>query len=278
MRVLDSGEVAIEDLGSTNGTYVNDERAEGPTPVMPGDIVRFGNTLWHVTAPGATTLVRRSARGHLTRTAPGSVMVEPPMTLMLEIVEGPGAGTQFDVSRPLVIGRDDTADLVIEDSQASRRHARIEPTAHGAIVEDLQSTNGTFVNDNELHGRVEMGPDDELIIGVTVMQVRTPQEVQRQPSAVRAVPAFAAPESRPAFTEPVRAAASAPADRLRRPRARAPARLARQDEGEPRPARDLRARGARGRDLPRRDLAAAAAPLREVQSQPGRRPQRRRRT
>ena len=132
------------------------------------------------------------------------------MTLMLEIVEGPGAGTQFDVSRPLVIGRDDTADLVIEDSQASRRHARIEPTAYGAIVEDLQSTNGTFVNDNELHGRVEMGPDDELIIGVTVMQVRTPQEVQRQPSAVRAVPAFAAPESRPAFTEPVRGGGEAP--------------------------------------------------------------------
>ena len=122
---------------------------------------------------------------------------------MLEIVEGPGAGTQFDVSRPLVIGRDDTADLVIEDSQASRRHARIEPTAHGAIVEDLQSTNGTFINDSELHGRAELGPDDELLIGVTVMQVRTPQQVQRQPSAVRAVPAFAAPESRPAFTEPV---------------------------------------------------------------------------
>jgi pSer/pThr/pTyr-binding forkhead associated (FHA) protein len=134
------------------------------------------------------------------------------MTLMLEIVEGPGAGTQFDVSRQLVIGRDDTADLVIEDSQASRRHARIEPSPYGAIVEDLQSTNGTFVNDNELHGRVEMGPDDELIIGVTVMQVRTPEEVQRQPSAVRAVPAFAVPESRPAFTQPVRGGKQPPPD------------------------------------------------------------------
>jgi hypothetical protein len=49
-----------------------------------------------------------------------------------------------------------------------------------------------------------MGPDDELLIGVTVMQVRTPAAVQRQPSAVRAVPAFATPESRPAFTEPVK--------------------------------------------------------------------------
>ena len=180
------------------------------------------------------------------------------MTLMLEIVEGPGAGTQFDVSRPLVIGRDDTADLVIEDSQASRRHARIEPTANGAIVEDLQSTNGTFVNDNELHGRVEMGPDDELIIGVTVMQVRTPQAVQRQPSAVRAVPGLRHPGVAPRLHRAGqgRRRERPPADRLRRPGARAPARLARQDEGEPRPARDLRARGARRRDLPRRHLAA----------------------
>ena len=137
-------------------------------------------------------------------------MVEPPMTLMLEIVEGPGAGTQFDVSRPLVIGRDDTADLVIEDSQASRRHARIEPTAFGAdrrgppsprTARSSMTTSCTAAS--------EMGPDDELIIGVTVMQVRTPEEVQRQPSAVRAVPAFAAPESRPAFTEPVRGGGSA---------------------------------------------------------------------
>jgi pSer/pThr/pTyr-binding forkhead associated (FHA) protein len=57
MRVLESGGAAIEDLGSTNGTYVNEERVHGATPVDVGDIVRFGNTLWHVAAPGATTLV-----------------------------------------------------------------------------------------------------------------------------------------------------------------------------------------------------------------------------
>ena len=125
------------------------------------------------------------------------------MSLMLEIVEGPGAGRQFEISRPTVIGRDNTADLVIDDSQASRRHARIEPTGHGAVVEDMGSTNGTFINDNELHGRAEIGPHDELLIGVTVMQVRTPQEIQLQPSAVRAVPSFAVPESRPTFTDAV---------------------------------------------------------------------------
>ena len=125
------------------------------------------------------------------------------MALTLEIVEGPGAGRQFTIDHSVVIGRDNTADLVIDDSQASRRHARLEPTAHGAVVEDMNSTNGTFINDNELHGRVEIGPNDELLIGVTVMQLRTPQDVQRQPTAARAVPSFAIPESRPTFTDAV---------------------------------------------------------------------------
>ena len=133
------------------------------------------------------------------------------MSLMLEIVEGPGAGKQFEITQPVVIGRDETADLVIDDTQASRRHARIEPTGNGAIVEDMNSTNGTFINDNELHGKAELGPEDDLLIGVTVLQLRTEQAVQAQPSAVRAVPAFAAPETRPTYTEPVTGGNGGPA-------------------------------------------------------------------
>jgi pSer/pThr/pTyr-binding forkhead associated (FHA) protein len=155
------------------------------------------------------------------------------MTMTLEIVEGPGAGKQFQIDRPVVIGRDSSADLVIDDTQASRRHARVEPGAHAAVVEDLQSTNGTFINDNELHGRAELGPNDELLIGVTVMQLRTAQDIQRQPSAVRAVPpAFAAPETRPTYADPVKGDGAPPSsgvpelERLRDTRVKGKARLA----------------------------------------------------
>jgi pSer/pThr/pTyr-binding forkhead associated (FHA) protein len=40
----------IEDLGSTNGTWVNGERIDRPAPLRAGDEVRFGNTVWHVRA------------------------------------------------------------------------------------------------------------------------------------------------------------------------------------------------------------------------------------
>lgn len=44
---LDDG-LALEDLGSTNGTFVNDTRISGIVPIAPGDRIRFGNTVWRV--------------------------------------------------------------------------------------------------------------------------------------------------------------------------------------------------------------------------------------
>src|SRR5215210_8604214 len=111
------------------------------------------------------------------------------MSLTLEIVEGPGAGKSLQVTAPIVIGRDSAADLTLADDQASRRHARLTPRDRdGLVVEDLGSTNGTFVNREEVHGPTPVAAGDELVVGVTVLQLRGAEEVARQPSAVRPVP------------------------------------------------------------------------------------------
>lgn len=129
--------------------------------------------------------------------------------LKLEIIEGPGAGTVVPLDRPVVIGRDASADLVIHDNQASRRHTRVTPNGAGAVVEDLESTNGTFVNHNEVHGPAVLVPGDELLVGVTVFKLRSPAQIAAQRSAVVAVPpALAVPAARPDFVKPVSAAAA----------------------------------------------------------------------
>ena len=125
--------------------------------------------------------------------------------LILEVVEGPDAGRQMPVDRPIVIGRGDDADLRLADDEVSRRHARVAPEDGGAVVEDLGSANGTFVNENELSGtaRARVVAGDELLVGVTVLQVRSAQQVQAQPSAVRAVPpALAAAPRQPTYVAP----------------------------------------------------------------------------
>jgi diguanylate cyclase (GGDEF)-like protein len=61
---------------------------------------------------------------------------------------GPGMGARYALTdTPMVLGRGNDCDIRINDHSVSRRHARIQPGADGYYAVDLQSTNGTFVND-----------------------------------------------------------------------------------------------------------------------------------
>src|SRR5436190_2186309 len=61
---------------------------------------------------------------------------------------GPGMGTRYTLSdKPLVVGRGNDCEIRINDHSVSRRHARIQPGGDGYYAVDLQSTNGTYVND-----------------------------------------------------------------------------------------------------------------------------------
>jgi len=83
------------------------------------------------------------------------------------------AGAEFPVnSAPVTIGRGGQNDLVLDgDEFASARHARIEARGDGVWVQDLNSTNGTFLNGARVVGAERMSPGDVLRVGETDLRV-----------------------------------------------------------------------------------------------------------
>ncbi len=124
--------------------------------------------------------------------------------LNLEVIEGPDAGKQVAVDRAVVIGRAPECDLVLDDGEVSGQHARVTPSPDGsATVEDLESTNGTFINENELEGPSRLDPGDELLVGVSVLQLRTRQDIASGASAVIQIPpAMATAPREPTYVNP----------------------------------------------------------------------------
>jgi ABC transport system ATP-binding/permease protein len=128
----------------------------------------------------------------------------------LVIHEGAGAGSEHPVDGELILGREHaTADLVIEDPGVSRRHARVHPDNGTVIVEDLGSSNGTYVNGQRISGPVEVGAGDELQIGATILGVQgagTAATAVMPPGA----PATERRHTSPATSPPPRPSSSAP--------------------------------------------------------------------
>jgi DNA-binding NtrC family response regulator/pSer/pThr/pTyr-binding forkhead associated (FHA) protein len=76
---------------------------------------------------------------------------------------------QMSADRPTVIGRLRPADVAIPDMSISRQHARFELDAEGVWVEDLGSTNGTFVNGERIAGRSKLKPGDKVAVGTAIV-------------------------------------------------------------------------------------------------------------
>jgi hypothetical protein len=94
---------------------------------------------------------------------PRSIVVHPP--------DGAKAHT-VQVAASMVVGRAPECDLQIEDTYASQQHARLFGKNGSWYVEDLGSTNGTFVNDQKLAAPAIVQPGDKIRVGTTVLELR----------------------------------------------------------------------------------------------------------
>lgn len=90
-------------------------------------------------------------------------------SFQLVIKSGPNPGKTFVLSKSeITIGRDSNNDVVINDAEISRKHARLLLQQEGYLLEDLGSTNGTFVNGQRLMGPHALRPGELILLGENV--------------------------------------------------------------------------------------------------------------
>jgi pSer/pThr/pTyr-binding forkhead associated (FHA) protein/predicted Ser/Thr protein kinase len=97
-----------------------------------------------------------------------------PSPVRLRVTEGNARGTEIEVEDEFLIGRQaDGAGTLGDDIEISRRHARIRRVPpHGCVIEDLGSTNGTFVNERRITGPEPLSVGDRVRVGETTLVVQ----------------------------------------------------------------------------------------------------------
>jgi hypothetical protein len=87
----------------------------------------------------------------------------------LVMKQGPTVGKSFDLLKDVMtIGRDLSNDIIVNDAEMSRHHSRLIRQGSNYVVEDLGSTNGTFVNSTRTTGQVLLKAGDMVNLGDTV--------------------------------------------------------------------------------------------------------------
>ena len=96
------------------------------------------------------------------------------MKLSISVVMGSGKGTKQTFSEfPISIGRYPENDIIITDNIVSRRHAVIAIEDDQLIAIDLNSTNGTYINNLKVDGQMPLNDGELIVIGQTGLKIQT---------------------------------------------------------------------------------------------------------
>lgn len=164
-----AGQLVIQDLGSTQGVYVNDQRLVRPMTLRPNDIIRVAGTLFQVRyVPQAPPQPVPAMAPAGSRGAHGAA---PVYGAGRQEHGGPGAppawleqatGERWHLGEETLIGRKEGNDIRPADRYLSRYHALIRLINGQYVLSDLGSANGTFINDHALYAPHTLRPGERV--------------------------------------------------------------------------------------------------------------------
>src|SRR5262245_19927865 len=100
--------------------------------------------------------------------APSTTTMRPARSYVLRFISGKYQGGEFPIvaDKQIIVGRSSDLDMVLVEDMVSRKHARISMQGDQIWIEDLGSTNGTFVNGEKIK-RARLKEGDRVLIGTS---------------------------------------------------------------------------------------------------------------
>jgi ABC-type multidrug transport system ATPase subunit len=193
---LQDGVYILVDLGSFNGSFLNGRRIAGGEILHDGDVIQLGpgGPSLRFRAPTHADAVRTAHLGHSGGLPQSGRLAQPKNQTIFASKESgalqatlrggeanpnePRVFLQRALDRPqLTIGRGDECDIRLDGLLISNNHARISQTSGGLVIEDLNSTNGTYVNGQRITGRRHLPAEDVVQIGPFLLRVNSERGV-----------------------------------------------------------------------------------------------------
>ena len=170
---------------------VNGHRVAGLIALRPGDSVEFDQVTARLASMDAVAPRPHDAGAARQVPAPanddpGATAVHPVLPrFVLRGVSDVAFGRSYPLVGPVVVGRAPDAGLCLDAGGLSRHHARLVPGEEGVLVEDLGSTNGSFVNGQRVQ-RALARPGDEIGFDRMRFRLVAPGQVHAAPRAAPA--------------------------------------------------------------------------------------------
>ena len=175
----EKGSYWIEDLGSTNGTFLNQKRIQ-KAELTHLDEIELGQTLMVFSEYGEQKDIQTPDSSQEIEELREDTRVSSPeeahplpreREFFLEVMTAPSRAHSYQIiTSPFIIGRSREADLYLEDPEVSRKHCMIEVFGKESVyLSDLASANGTFLNGVRIRS-IRLKHNDKIRVGQTVLK------------------------------------------------------------------------------------------------------------
>ena len=172
--IISGDEAVATNLAGDNLVKVNGRTVSEPMILKHGDSLDVGSTSFELIDPK-----------QLKSAQPKPQVSATPTAWSLRALNTALAEKQFVIDGTMVVGRSNECDVTLGVAHLSRKHAQLSLVRGELVVEDLQSSNGTFVNGNRID-RATLKPGDELSFDTLRFSVSgPPRKADTDPTKVR---------------------------------------------------------------------------------------------